>query len=91
MNELAERMLSTMDLIAKENESGGPLTDLPCPFCGKPRSLRSDYIRCQPCGTNWTLGTDLTRNPNAKPAPTGSMILTQARLTAAHSRLTDPK
>ena len=91
METLAERIMSTIELITKENKSGGALTDLPCPFCGLPRSLRSDYIRCQPCGVNWTLGTDLTRNPHAKPAPTESMILTQARLTDAHSRYTDPK
>ncbi len=24
-----------------------------CPFCGKPRVGRSDYIRCYPCGVNW--------------------------------------
>lgn len=24
-----------------------------CPFCGKPRVARSDYLRCNPCGVNW--------------------------------------
>lgn len=28
-------------------------TEPPCPWCGRPRVLRSDYIRCNPCGTNW--------------------------------------
>ncbi len=28
-------------------------TEPPCPWCGVPRVKRSDYIRCNPCGTNW--------------------------------------
>lgn len=32
------------------NEVG---TEPPCPFCGKPRVNRSDYIRCIRCGINW--------------------------------------
>ena len=32
------------------NEVG---TEPPCPFCQRPRVLRSDYIRCNPCGVNW--------------------------------------
>ena len=32
------------------NEVG---TEPPCPFCQRPRVLRSSYIRCNPCGINW--------------------------------------
>ena len=28
-------------------------TEPPCPFCRRPRVLRSDYVRCNPCGINW--------------------------------------
>ena len=33
------------------NEVG---TEEPCPFCHKPRVLRGDYVRCNPCGINWS-------------------------------------
>jgi ribosomal protein L37AE/L43A len=36
--------------VAARNEVG---TEPPCPFCGKPRVLRSSYIRCNRCGVNW--------------------------------------
>jgi hypothetical protein len=32
------------------NEVG---TEPPCPWCHRPRVSRSDYIRCNPCATNW--------------------------------------
>lgn len=51
------------DKIEKENKVGGELADKPCPFCKKPRSQRSTYIRCQPCGVNWFDGEDLSRDP----------------------------
>ena len=35
---------------ARRNEEG---TEPPCPFCKRPRLSRSDYVRCNPCGTNW--------------------------------------
>lgn len=28
-------------------------TEPPCPWCKRPRVSRSDYIRCNPCATNW--------------------------------------
>lgn len=34
------------------NEVG---TEPPCPFCGRLRVSRSDYIRCNPCGVNWLM------------------------------------
>lgn len=46
-------VLEIMEMLARENNQGGDLIDLPCPFCQRPRSQRSDYIRCQPCGVNW--------------------------------------
>lgn len=41
-------------------------TEPPCPLCGSPRVRRSDYIRCNPCATNWLEGEDLTRNPRCE-------------------------
>lgn len=38
----------------------------PCPFCNRPRVTRSDYIRCNPCGTNWNLTDDLSKDPRIK-------------------------
>lgn len=38
-------------------------TEMPCPFCNRPRVKRSDYIRCNPCGTNWLEGEDITQDP----------------------------
>lgn len=61
--ELWEQMVGIKKLIEKENREGGELTDLPCPFCGKPRSQRSDYVRCQPCGLNWLEGEDMSKSP----------------------------
>jgi hypothetical protein len=45
-------------------------TEEPCPFCQMPRVRRSDYIRCNPCATNWldserNLPNYLNRNPAA--------------------------
>ena len=74
LSELAELVLATKAQVMRETKLGGTLTDLPCPFCGKPRSLRSEYVRCQPCGANWWDGTDLTRNPHAKPSPSGKIL-----------------
>lgn len=90
-SELAKQMLETRETILKENREGGGLKGLPCPFCGLPRSLRSDYVRCQPCGKNWWTGTDLTRNPHVSPALTGSMILKLVKPTAVHYLSMDPK
>ena len=41
------------------NEVG---TEAPCPMCGRARVKRSDYIRCNPCGMNWSVGEDLNRD-----------------------------
>jgi ribosomal protein L37AE/L43A len=40
-----------------------------CPFCRKPRVVRSSYLRCNPCGKNWLdeemhLPNYLNRNPS---------------------------
>lgn len=49
-------MMELMEKLRREAKEGGELVDLPCPFCQMPRSQRSDYIRCQPCGVNWLAG-----------------------------------
>ncbi len=56
--ELAELLNQTRE--ERLNEVG---TMPPCPFCQKPRVQRSDYVRCNPCGTNWLEGEDLSKNP----------------------------
>jgi len=48
-------------LIAAESTVGGGLSE--CPFCGVPRSKRSDYVRCSRCGINWLEGEDLGKHP----------------------------
>ena len=35
---------------ASRNEQGA---EPPCPWCKKPRVLRSNHIRCNGCGVNW--------------------------------------
>lgn len=44
-------------------------TEPPCPFCQKPRVKRSDYIRCNPCGTNWLQGENIFKDPRASRMP----------------------
>jgi hypothetical protein len=66
-NELAEWMKNGRKMLAKENAEGGDLKNMPCPFCSKPRSTRSDYIRCQPCGLNWLPGDPMDKHPRSKP------------------------
>lgn len=56
-------MLELMTKLKREVEVGGDLVDLPCPFCGLPRSQRSDYTRCSPCGLNWLPGENLETDP----------------------------
>jgi hypothetical protein len=51
------------------NEVG---TELPCPLCKRPRVTRTDYIRCNPCGLNWSEGQALDRHPLAT-QPTASI------------------
>jgi ribosomal protein L37AE/L43A len=41
-------------------------TEDPCPWCGTPRVTRSSYIRCNPCGTNWFKGADLSKDPRVR-------------------------
>jgi ribosomal protein L37AE/L43A len=38
-------------------------TEPPCPFCKRPRVIRSDYVRCNPCGLNWSEGQDRSKDP----------------------------
>ena len=41
----------------------------PCPFCGRARVSRSDYIRCNRCGLNWMNGEDINLNPHLSREP----------------------
>lgn len=38
----------------------------PCPQCGRPRVKRSSYIRCNPCGMNWSEGQDIFKHPHTR-------------------------
>lgn len=58
-----------MEMLKREITEGGELKELPCPICLKPRSQRSDYIRCSPCGLNWLEGEDLSKSPLLSRAP----------------------
>jgi predicted RNA-binding Zn-ribbon protein involved in translation (DUF1610 family) len=50
----AQRMLTREEQEAmRQAAMNEPGTEPPCPFCGRARVLRSDYIRCLPCGINW--------------------------------------
>lgn len=62
-------MLELMKQLQREAREGGELTELPCPLCGRPRSQRSDYIRCQGCGMNWLPGEDVNRDARLSRAP----------------------
>ena len=50
----------TMTPKERRDEKG---SEPPCPFCKRPRATRSDYIRCNPCGVNWSKGDDINRDP----------------------------
>ena len=50
---------------AREARLNEPGTEPPCPFCLRPRVLRSDYIRCMRCGLNWSQGQAIDRHPLA--------------------------
>jgi len=58
-----------LEKLKRESQVGGELTHLPCPLCGRPRSQRSDYIRCTPCGMNWLDGEDLSRDARLSRVP----------------------
>ncbi len=77
-----QEMLEIKEKITRENREGGELTDLLCPFCKKPRSLRSDYIRCQPCGLNWLPGEDYSKNPHLSHTKTTKQVGTEKDDTA---------
>ena len=55
---LRKGLLEWRELLASEKG-----TEPPCPFCHRPRVKRSDYVRCNPCATNWLEGEDLSRDP----------------------------
>src|ERR1700743_919752 len=64
------------------NEAG---TEPPCPMCGRPRVTRSDYIRCNPCGLNWTNGEQaIDRHPLAtQPTTSTGMEIVSGAPTAS--------
>jgi hypothetical protein len=62
-------MRELMAKLRKEAIEGGELIDLPCPLCHRPRSQRSDYIRCTPCAMNWLPGEDLEKDARLSRAP----------------------
>jgi ribosomal protein L37AE/L43A len=57
--------MDTMQWTIEErlNEVGA---EPPCPFCQRARVLRSDYIRCNPCGINWIQGEDIESDPRVE-------------------------
>lgn len=66
------------------NEAG---TEPPCPMCKKPRVTRTDYIRCNPCGLNWSEGQAIDRHPLATQptVSTGTEIASGAQPAASTS------
>ena len=73
-----------LNRLERLNEEG---TELPCPFCQRLRVRRTDYIRCNRCGTNWLdeelhLPDYLHRNPSAARGEAARMMRGTARLTA---------
>ena len=83
-------MLELMEKLKREIAEGGELKDLPCPFCQKPRSQRSDYVRCSPCGINWLqsemgLPNYLNRNPSACRSEAARTIRGEIRSSAEQS------
>jgi uncharacterized Zn finger protein (UPF0148 family) len=53
----AEWAVAIKDRLKAEIEHGGSLK-VPCPMCGLPLCERSDYVRCQKCGKNWTTASE---------------------------------
>jgi len=51
---------------AKKVAAGEVGTMAPCPWCGRRRVQRSDYVRCIPCGVNWLNGEDMSKDPRAE-------------------------
>lgn len=73
--ELNQEMLKSARESARNEVGAMP----PCPFCTKPRVQRSDYIRCNPCATNWLqeemhLPDYLSRNPAAARSEAARML-----------------
>ena len=60
----------------------------PCPRCGKPRVSRSTYIRCNPCGANWSPaeGGDITKDPRLSRTRTTAHTRPESNDTAKTAR-----
>ena len=50
----------------------------PCPFCQRPLVSGSSYIRCNPCGVNWSPGEEISLDPRTS----------RTKATASTSRAT---
>jgi hypothetical protein len=50
---MAEQTMYEHQEAMREEARAEPGTEPPCPWCGRPRVLRSNYVRCLPCGVNW--------------------------------------
>ncbi len=79
-----EELTELMEKLQREAREGGELKDMPCPMCGRPRSQRSDYIRCTPCATNWLAGEDRTKDPRLSREPYLSWKINQGGARSAN-------
>lgn len=74
---MAEKMMTYEQQEAERQERLSEVgTEPPCPWCNRPRVRRSDYTRCNPCGTNWLDGEDLTKDPRLSRTPIIGRVLT---------------
>lgn len=60
---MIEMMTLEQSEVARQERLKEIGTEPPCPFCGKARVTRSDYIRCNPCGVNWLNREDISKDP----------------------------
>jgi ribosomal protein L37AE/L43A len=58
-----ETMTQTQSDVARQERLNEVGTEPPCPFCQRPRVTRNTYIRCNPCGVNWSAGDDIFKDP----------------------------
>jgi len=65
--EVAELMAST-----REQRLAEVGAEPASPFCGRPRVKRSSYIRCNPCGMNWSDGQDIFKHPHMRVIPSSA-------------------
>ena len=61
-----EERIAEWHTLTREQRLDEPGTEPPCPFCQRPRVKRSSYIRCNPCGMNWGMDDEWSRNPKGQ-------------------------